>query len=129
MNVNVDENNIYICANAADDSGHKVFVYNKDGVLQKILCDAEGKGLGSVTFVTQTANGYIGFDGNMRDVILWNNDGTFIAEISDGDLFATSYPWFFSSTMLSDGSILTLMTEEREDKSATEVIVFQIKGF
>lgn len=129
MNVNVDENNIYICASAADDSGHKVFVYNKDGVLQKTLCDAEGEGLGSITFVTQTANGYIGFDGNMRDVLLWNNDGTFIAEISDSDLFDTDYPWFCSSTVLSDGSILTLMTEEREDKSATELIAFHVKGF
>lgn len=129
MNLNVDENNIYVCANAADDSGHKVFVYNKDGVLQKTLCDAEGEGLGSITFVTQTANGYIGFDGNMRDVLLWNNDGTFIAEISDSDLFDTNYPWFCSSAVLSDGSILTLMTDEREDKSATELIVFNVKGF
>lgn len=129
MHLNVDENNIYVCASAADDSGHKVFVYSKDGVLQKTLCDAEGEGLGSITFVTQTANGYIGFDGNMRDVILWNPDGSFLAEISDGDLFDTSYPWFCSSAVLSDGSILTMMTEEREDKSATEVIVFHIKGF
>ncbi len=129
MNVNVDENNIYVCASAADDSGHKVFVYNKDGVLQKTLCDAEGEGLGSITFVTQTANGYIGIDGNMRDVLLWDNNGTFIAEISDSDLFDTNYPWFCSSTVLSDGSILTLMTDEREDKSATELIVFNIKGF
>lgn len=129
MNVNVDKNNIYVCANAADDSGHKVFVYNKSGVLQKTLCNAEGEGLGSVTFVTQTSNGYIGFDGNMRDVILWKNDGTFIAEISDGDLFDTNYPWFCSSAVLSDGSILTIMTDEREDQSATEVIVFNVKGF
>lgn len=129
MNLNVDENNIYVCASAADDSGHKVFVYNKDGVLQKTLCDAEGEGLGSITFVTQTANGYIGFDGNMRDVLLWDNDGAFIAEISDSDLFGTSYPWFCSSTVLSDGSILTIMTAEREDRSATELIAFNVKGF
>lgn len=129
MNVSVDENNIYVCASAADDSGHKVFVYNKDGVLQKTLCNAEGEGLGSVTFVTQTANGYIGFDGNMRDVLLWNNDGAFLAEISDSDLFDTNYPWFCSSAVLSYGSILTIMTDEREDRSATELIVFQLKGF
>lgn len=129
MNVDVDENNIYVCANAADDSGHKVFIYNKEGVLQKTLCNAEGEGLGSVTFMTQTANGYIGFDGNMRDVLLWNNDGSFIAEISGDEIFGTNYPWFCSSTVLSDGSILTIMTEEREDRSATELIVFNVKGF
>ncbi len=129
MHLNVDANNIYVCANAADESGHKVFVYNKDGVLQKTLCDAEGEGLGSVTFVTQTSNGYIAFDGNMRDVLLWNNDGSFIAEISDGDLFSTGYPWFCDSTVLSDGSILTIMTDEREDRSATELVAFVVKGF
>ena len=129
MQLCVDENHIYVCANAADDSGHKVFVYNKDGVLQKTLCDAEGEGLGSVTFVTQTANGYIAFDGNMRDVLLWDNNGTFISEISDGELFSTNYPWFCDSAVLDDGSIITIMTDEREDRSATELVAFIVKGF
>lgn len=129
MHLCVDENNIYVCANAADDSGHKVFIYNKDGVLQKTLCGADGDGLGSVTFVTQTANGYIAFDGNMRDVLLWDNGGNFIAEISDGDLFSTNYPWFCDSAVLDDGSIITVMTDDRTDNSATELVVFIVKGF
>ncbi len=129
MHICVDENNIYVCANATDDSGHKVFIYNKAGVLQKTLCDADGEGLGSVTFITQTANGYIGFDGNMRDVILWDNNGAFIAEISDSDLFASNYPWFCDSAVLDDGSIITIMTDEREDRSATELVAFIVKGF
>ncbi len=129
MHLNVDENYIYVCANATDESGHKVFVYDKDGVLLKTLCDAEGEGLGSVTFVAKSENGYIGFDGNMRDVLLWDNDGNFIAEISDGDLFSTSYPWFCNSALLSDGSLITVMTEEREDRSATELIIFTVSGF
>ncbi|MBP3939556.1 MAG: hypothetical protein IK955_09120 [Clostridia bacterium] len=129
MQLCVDENNIYVCANAADESGHKIFIYNKDGKLQKTLCDAEGEGLGSVTFVTQTSNGYIAFDGNMRDVLVWDNSGKFVAEISDGDLFSTNYPWFCDSTVLSDGRIFTIMTEEREDESATELVAFIVKGF
>ena len=129
MHMNVDENNIYVCANAKDESGHKIFIYNKDGVLQKTLCDAEGEGLGSVTFVAKSANGYIGFDGNMRDVLLWDNDGNFVAEISDSDLFSTNYPWFCNSALLSDGSLITVMTEEREDRSATELIIFTVSGF
>lgn len=129
MQLCVDENNIYVCANAADESGHKVFVYNKDGKLQKTLCDAEGEGLGSVTFVTQTSNGYIAFDGNMRDVLVWDNSGKFVAEISDGDIFSTNYPWFCDATVLPDGSIFTIMTDEREDKSATELVAFVVKGF
>ena len=129
MHLNVDENNIYVCGSAADDSGHKVFVYSADGKLQKTLCDAEGEGLGSITFMAKSANGYIGFDGNMRDVLLWDNDGKFVAEISGEDLFSTNYPWFCNSALLSDGSIITIMTEEREDKSATELVVFTVKGF
>lgn len=129
MQLCVDENNIYVCANAADDSGHKIFVYNKDGKLQKTLCDAEGEGLGSVTFVTQTSNSYIAFDGNMRDVLVWDNSGKFVAEISDGDIFSTNYPWFCDSTVLPDGRIFTIMTDEREDKSATELVAFVVKGF
>ncbi len=129
MHINVDEDNIYVCASAADESGHKVFVYNTDGKLQKVLCDENGEGLGSVTFMAKSKNGYIGFDGNMRDVILWDNDGKFVTLFSDDSLFSTSYPWFCNSALLSDGSIITIMTDEREDKSATEVIVFTVKGF
>ena len=129
MHICIDENNIYVCASAADDSGHKVFIYNKSGVLQKTLCDADGEGLGSVTFITQTANGYIAFDGNMRDVLLWDNNGTFIEEISDRDLFSTGYPWFCDSAVLDDGTIITIMTDEREDKSATELVAFIVRGF
>lgn len=129
MHVSMDANNIYICGSAADDSGHKVFIYGKDGVLRNVLCDSEGEGMGSITFVTQTANGFIGFDGNMRDVILWDISGKFIAEVSDGELFGTGYPWFCASTVAADGTIYTLMTDEREDQSATEVLVFQVKGF
>ena len=129
MHICIDENNIYVCASAADDSGHKVFIYDKAGVLQKTLCDADGEGLGSVTFITQTANGYIAFDGNMRDVLLWDNNGTFIEEISDRDLFSTGYPWFCDSAVLDDGTIITIMTDEREDKSATELVAFIVRGF
>ena len=129
MHLNVDENNIYVCGSAADDSGHKVFVYSADGKLQKTLCDAEGEGLGSITFMAKSANGYIGFDGNMRDVLLWDNDGKFVAEISGEDLFSTNYPWFCGGTVLSDGSILTIMTEDRADESAMEVVAFRLSGF
>lgn len=127
--VSVDNDAVYVCGNAADESGHKVFVYNKDGVLQKTLCNAEGEGLGSITYFAKTANGYIGFDGNMRTVLLWNADGSVIAELEDSDIFGTDYPWFCGSDMLSDGSIITVITEDRVDKSATELVAFLVKGF
>ncbi len=127
--VSVDNDTIYACGNAADESGHKVFIYNEDGVLQKTLCDAEGEGMGSITYFTKTSNGYLAFDGNMRTVMLWAPDGSFIAELEDSNLFGTNYPWFCGSDMMDDGSIITVMTDERADRSAEELVAFIVKGF
>ena len=125
----VDENHIYVCGSAADESGHKVFVYDTKGTLQMTLADSDGSGLGSVTFVAETANGYLALDGNMREVVLWTKDGAYIGKADDGDLFGTSYPWFCGGTKLTDGSILVLMTEERADESAEELIAYKLSGF
>ena len=125
----IDENHIYVTGSAADQSGHKVFVYDAAGNLQLTLADSDGGSLGSVTFVTETANGYLALDGNMREVVLWTKDGTCIGEADDSDLFGTSYPWFCGGTKLADGSILVLMTEERADESAQELVAFKLSGF
>jgi hypothetical protein len=125
----VDEQYIYVCGYAADDSGHKVFVYDLNGVHQMTLTDAKGESLGSITFIAQTANGFLALDGNMRRVVLWTPDGTYIGAIEDSDLFGTHYPWFCGGTKLSDGSFLVLMTEDRTDKSAMELVAFVLSGF
>ena len=125
----IDEKHIYVCGSAVDDSGHKVFVYDANGVLQMTLADSDGGSLGSITFVAETTNGYLALDGNMRTVVLWTKDGTYIGEADGSDLFGTSYPWFCSGTKLSDGSILVIMTETRADKSAEELLAFKLSGF
>ncbi len=125
----IDENHIYVTGSAADESGHKVFVYDTNGVLQLTLADSDGSSLGSVTFVAETANGYLALDGNMREVVLWAKDGTYIGEAEDSDLFGTSYPWFCGGAKLADGSILAIMTEDRADESAMELVAFKISGF
>jgi len=125
----VENDAIYVCGSAADESGHKVFVYSPDGALQKTLCDEEGEGLGSITFITRTADGYLGFDGNMREVVLWDANGQWKGAADDGDLFGTDYPWFCASDLLPDGGLLTVMTETREDESAMELVAFTVKGF
>lgn len=125
----IDKDYIYVAGNAVDESGHKVFVYNQNGTLQKTLADEEGEGLGSVTFVAKIPQGFIGLDGNMREVIFWDNTGTFAGCADDDELFSTNYPWFCGGTLLSDGSILTVMTEDRADESAMELIAFTLGGF
>lgn len=125
----IDENNIYVCGSAVDGTGHKVFVYDYDGNYKLELADEDGSGLGSITFVAETDNGFLALDGNMREVVLWNKDGLYIGAADDGDLFGTSYPWFCGACKLDDGSFLVLMTEKRADKSATEVVAFRLSGF
>lgn len=125
----IDENHIYVCGSAVDESGHKVFVYDSNGALQMTLADSDGGGLGSITFITETANGYLALDGNMREVVIWTKDGTYIGEADDGELFGTNYPWFCGGAKLTDGSILVLMTEDRADESAQELVAFKLSGF
>lgn len=124
--LNVSENYIFVCGSDVEDECHKVFVYKKDGTLVKTLCDEKGEGLGSVTFMAETVNGFFGLDGNMRDIILWSTDGEYQGDISDGDLFGTGYPWFCGGAMLEDGSIFAVMTDDRADESAKELVVFKI---
>lgn len=124
----VDDTYIYAAGTSASTSAHTVFVYDHSGTLQKTLEGKDGK-LGSVTFVTKTPNGYLALDGNMRSVVLWNSDGTYVGEADDGDLFGTDYPWFCAADLQSDGSIVVIMTEDRADESAMELVAVRLSGF
>lgn len=121
--------NIFVAGHAADDSGHKVYVYDELFNLKTVLTDEDGTGLGSVTFMAETDNGYIILDGNMRWVVLYDKDGTWIGNCSDSDIFGTDYPWFCDAQMTDDGSIICIMTDERPDGSSDELIAFRLSGF
>ena len=117
---------------AVENNENTIFVYDLSGVLQTKLGGTEfgeDDSLGSVTAVVETANGYMALDGNMRTVLFWAPDGTFIGSAEDSDLFGTSYPWMSSASVMADGSILIGMTEERPDESADEFIVYRLTGF
>ena len=125
----VDENHIYACASAVDEDSHKVFVYDHDGNLQMALAGADGDTLGRLTYIAETVSGFLGLDADMQQVVLWEKDGSYIGAIYADDLFGTTNPWFCDATKLSDDSILVIMTEERADESAMELIAFEISGF
>ena len=129
MYLMLDENYIYVCGISKEDDKHRVYAYNKSGKLQMVLEGKDGSELSCITFVAETANGFIGLDGNMRKVVFWNKDGDFIREIDDADLFGTDYPYFCGGVELADGSILAIMTEDRADESAKELVAFKISGF
>ena len=126
----IDANgNVFVCGSSVSDDGHRVYVYNADMELQAVLEDEDGSGIGSVVFATQTENGYLVLDGNLREVMLYEADGTYIGQCDFSDLFGTDYPWPCDACVTSDGSILVIMTDERPDESADEVIVFKLTGF
>lgn len=123
----VDEDYIYVCGYAADESGHKVFVYDEDAVLLQVLEDEQGEGLGSITFMTQIPGGFMGLDANLRELVFWAEDGTHLGTIDDAALFGTDYPWFCGAAQMGDGRILVIMTEERADESAMELVAFVVE--
>ena len=126
----IDSNYILVSGSSKEDSDHYLFVYDYSGELQLQLGgEPDGFGLGSITYATSTPNGFLALDGNMREIVLWSADGTWIGAADDGDLFGTSYPWIAAADMAEDGSILIVMSEERADESADEVLVFKFSGF
>ena len=125
--VSIGQNYIIASGFAEGEDAHKVFVFDTNGAPVMTLTGPDD--LGSVTYVAETANGFLALDGNMREIVLWAKDGTYIGTVGDGDLFGTDYPWFAHGTQLEDGSILVIMTEERPDRSAMEVIAFRLTGF
>ena len=128
--LNIDSRYILVSGYAKDDGDHYVFVYDHSGQLRfRLGGEPDGWGLGSVTYAVSTDNGFLGVDANMREVVLWTADGTWIGTAEDGDLFCTGYPWIAAADMAEDGSILIVMCEERADESAEEVLVFRLSGF
>lgn len=117
---------ILTSGSSADDNRHRLFMFDHNGNYLKTLADEENGSLGSITGAVQTDNGILAVDGNMRTVILWDNDGKYIGEVNDGDLFGTNYPWISGLMQTKDGNIYVSMVEERTDKSWDEMIMFQL---
>lgn len=125
MHLNVDNDYIYVCGSGSDNE-HKVYIYDKNANLKMTLADENGEGLGSITFMVHVNGGFMGLDGNLRDVVFWDESGKFVGLIEDSDLFGTYYPWFCGACLLDDGSVLVIMTEDRADNSAMELVAFKV---
>ena len=126
------DNHIFVCGSPSDeeDKGHTIFVYDTNGNYQMSLkADTENIGLGSCTYVWETSDGgFAALDGNMRSIPCWSADGTYQGRADDADLFGTYYPWFCDSCYV-DGTVYTVITDERPDKSCDEALVFTLTGF
>lgn len=117
---------------AAEEEGTKIVVYDYDGnQLLKLGGDdiSSPDKLGSITGMAETENGFVAADGNMREIQFWAKDGTHVGAISTKDIFGVSYPWLEDMQLLDDGSLLILLTQQREDGSANELMFFRLTGF
>ena len=104
----------------------KQFIYGLDtGIWQTVWMEAVHPEAG----IAETANGYIAADGNMREFYFWSKDGTLLAEVDCYDMFGTRYPWIEDMKVAEDGSVMVLMTQDRDDDSASELMVFRLTGF
>lgn len=117
---------------AGDDTPSKIAVYDLEGNQQLLLGGDQHEDpayFGSLTGIAETANGYIAADGNMREFYFWSKDGTLLAEVDCYDMFGTRYPWIEDVKVAEDGSVMVLMTQDRDDDSASELMVFRLTGF
>lgn len=125
----IDGENVIIAGTNAEDDSHCIAVYDYSFNLKTVLNKASGATLGSAGFVAATDNGYMVLDANMRTVILFNKDGSFIGYSDEGAVFSTYYPWIAEAEVLSDGTVMVLMSEKRADESGMELIAFKLSGF
>lgn len=128
----LSEDHIILAGADADTENEAIWILDTEGNQQMELGNQEYGGeqsLGSITNVQETENGFIGLDGNMRDVFFWKSDGSLLGSAEDSELFGTDYPWISTAARLSDGTVLVGLTEDRADKSATEFIVYRLSGF
>jgi len=128
--VTIDNNYILVSGSSVEDNEQYIFAYDYAGELMLQLGgEPDGFGLGSITYAISTDNGFLALDGNMRELVLWTTDGTWVGAVDDGDLFGTGYPWIAAADIADDGSILVVMSDTRADESADEVVVFKLSGF
>lgn len=117
---------------AVKDEGTKIVVYDYDGnQLLKLGGEdiSSPDKLGPITGMAETENGFVAADGNMREIQFWAKDGTHVGAISTEDIFGVSYPWLEDMQLLDDGSLLIMLTQERDDGSANELMFFRLTGF
>ncbi|MDO5649212.1 MAG: hypothetical protein Q4G11_01305 [Gallicola sp.] len=123
----VMDDKIAVSGSPKEGNGHLIGIYNNEGKLLLKLEGREGDVLGSITGIVETPKGYIGADANMRTFVAWDKEGTYLGNVKDEAVIGTDYPWMGSFFEAVDGSYYVIATDERQDKSCDEVLVFKIK--
>ena len=122
---------VYGCL-VGDDAPYKIAVYDQDENQQLLLGrdpSDDSASFGYITGVAETANGYIATDGNARILYFWSKDGTLLGKYNAVIFSESDTPWLEDMKVADNGSAMLLMTQKREDESASELMVLRLTGF
>lgn len=128
----ISENYVYAAGTDEKSECYVVNIYDMEGTEKLVLGETQkhtADAIGWITQMLEVPEGFLGLDGNMRKVFLWGTDGSLQGAVKAPDLFGTSYPWISDAVKLEDGSILLVLSQEREDKSAVELLLYRLSGF
>ncbi len=132
-NVTITQDYIFLHGSLVDSGTHKVRVLDLQGNLLYTLGGDDlienDDFLGSTTTFVQTSNGFMALDGNMRNIVFWDLSGNFISSLDQDVLLSAGYPWLSDADILADGSIIVCFTDERDDMSGVELIIYSLSGF
>ena len=131
--MSISQNYIFLSGKSLETGNHTVFVYDLDGNLKYALGENNPFGdeasLASINAVVKTQNGLMAVDGNYRNLCFYNLEGQFIGKIAVSQFLGTDYPWMTSAQVMPDSSIIIGMTQERDDESCYEFVVYRLTGF
>ena len=57
-------------------------------------------------------------------IVVYDYEGNQLLKLGGDDIFGVSYPWLEDMQLLDDGSLLIMVTQERDDGSANELMFF-----
>ncbi|MCQ2467367.1 MAG: hypothetical protein MJ166_07625 [Clostridia bacterium] len=131
--INMSANHIIISGTSKDDEGndgdHLITVFDYNGNFQYRLCgDPEGfleGGMGHITATVETNDYFLALDGNMREILMWSKDGSWLGTVKDENLFGTNYPWL-CGLCEANGSVYVSLVEDRPDDSWQEMVFYRL---
>ena len=119
-----------VCGYKESETLLNIYDNNWNEVMTISSTDTESGMLEGVSAFEQTQNGWVIFDSWMENVIFVGIDGAILKEVSYEELFGTlNWPYVNGTCMDEEGNVIVAITDQREDASCYETIIFKLKGF
>ncbi|MDO5714140.1 MAG: hypothetical protein Q4Q07_06865 [Tissierellia bacterium] len=130
----VEGDKVYIAGtrpdpNNAEESFYSVGVFQKDGT--QIFLFENGSGVGKCCNIGgyyPIKDGSMIMDSNCRNLLFLDHQGNLIRELKVSDGTGMDYPWPSGLANGTDGKMFFVATQEREDKSGTECLIYLLDG-